>query len=479
MFSRVALLFIIGCLLSPLPAFAQRKIDYRCFTLEECVAARQELGISDPAIAAEGFYTGPDSVAACGTNARLPGGKTTQLGFCLPAGQTTTQITFGGRDEFSNIGDFIQFIYRYGIAILGLAAVLVIVISGIQWTASGGNSGAIESAKKRIGRAIIGLCIALLSYTILAAVNPQLVSLRLPQIWLIKTASEPFEYCDTAPASTKIATFAPEGTEATDEGKRTMYGNAVFDKLAQDAMCGEEYFLDGAGGETCIGLKCQHPGQLCLKDRIQEPGHCFSGAVHGRITAQNSLFCKDLAKNKISDEIDLMVVCDDGHVESVGELDPKKDVDESQFFLFQRNVIDTARQTCQNHGPVIGYYLVVQINDEQGGLVCEGGEDDLVAVGRSPYDAHACSVNLSVAAHLIARGKPLNCVNGSEDEYCSCAGTKWLLNGNKQDLTQNEEFQKLLLSPKDVEAGIVCNVHITRSEFPRQNNDVSFGKCEN
>jgi hypothetical protein len=50
--------------------------------------------------------------------------------------------------------------------ILGIIAVLMIIIGGIRYTISGGDSGAVQSAKNTILYAVIGLVIAMLAFAI-------------------------------------------------------------------------------------------------------------------------------------------------------------------------------------------------------------------------------------------------------------------------------------------------------------------------
>ncbi|MFW0862707.1 MAG: hypothetical protein ACKKL6_03955 [Candidatus Komeilibacteria bacterium] len=58
--------------------------------------------------------------------------------------------------------NFIQILLGF----LGLVFVILIIWSGFQWMTAGGNSTAIDSAKKRIINAIIGLIIVLAAYVI-------------------------------------------------------------------------------------------------------------------------------------------------------------------------------------------------------------------------------------------------------------------------------------------------------------------------
>jgi uncharacterized membrane protein YuzA (DUF378 family) len=50
--------------------------------------------------------------------------------------------------------------------IAGIAAVIVIILSGIKYTTSGGDSGAVASAKNTLLYAIVGLVVVILAFTI-------------------------------------------------------------------------------------------------------------------------------------------------------------------------------------------------------------------------------------------------------------------------------------------------------------------------
>ncbi|MCX6735231.1 MAG: hypothetical protein NTZ25_04990 [Candidatus Peregrinibacteria bacterium] len=78
-------------------------------------------------------------------------------------------LTKGGT---SAIYGYINMIYRWGASLVGIIAVTIIIISGIQISASGGDSEAVNSAKKRILQSVVGIIVLFLSSLILYTVNP-------------------------------------------------------------------------------------------------------------------------------------------------------------------------------------------------------------------------------------------------------------------------------------------------------------------
>jgi hypothetical protein len=228
-----------------------------CWKKIDCQKARKNLGTSDDK---SGFITGA-SVAPC-----FGGTGDEEWGRCLPAGTSKTEISFGGKSEFNNIGDFILVMYKYMLTIASIVAVVVIIIAGAQWITSGGNSEAIGSAKKRIGGAVIGLFIAYMSYFILNTINPALVNLRLPQVWLIKPISLTPEFCsELEPTSTgKIKFMHAAGASEQADGKAKGFNLKLTDKNIFN--CGERFFGEAAGKTPCMGNLCPMPGKTCFDE---------------------------------------------------------------------------------------------------------------------------------------------------------------------------------------------------------------------
>jgi len=76
------------------------------------------------------------------------------------------------------IAEYIRVIYKYAIGIIGILAAVVLMVGGVLWIVAGGNATQIGEAKAWIGASLTGLVLALMSYLILATVNPALVDLK-------------------------------------------------------------------------------------------------------------------------------------------------------------------------------------------------------------------------------------------------------------------------------------------------------------
>ena len=238
-----------------------------CWHRSDCQSIRKQFG--GTGTGDEGFITDA-SVAPCTGGTK---GSPEEWGWCLPAGTSKTEISFGGKSEFSNIGEFIVLMYKYLLTIASIVAVVVVIIAGAQWITSGGNSEAIGSAKKRIGGALIGLFIAYMSYFVLNTINPALVNLRLPQVWLVKPISLTPEFCgqlEKPGEEGKIKFMHAAGgseqakpvTLETASGKADGFKWKLIDKNIFN--CGERFFVEAGGKTPCMGDGCPMPGETCF-----------------------------------------------------------------------------------------------------------------------------------------------------------------------------------------------------------------------
>lgn len=80
---------------------------------------------------------------------------------CIEAGANVPTGT-GTR----TLGEQIKIVVNILLFVLGAIAVIMIVIGGIRYTLSNGDSGAITGAKNTILYAVVGLVVALLAYAI-------------------------------------------------------------------------------------------------------------------------------------------------------------------------------------------------------------------------------------------------------------------------------------------------------------------------
>ncbi len=162
------------------------------------------------------------------------------------------------------IGEYLSTVYKYLIIFAGIVAVIVIIVAGIQWTASGGNSSTIESAKNRITGALTGLGLAVGSYVILYAINPELVSFRSLKVQYIKGESiESLEFLSSGDyqSLTGHAPLPPE--EIIKKAIEVTKQVGLDDPCYMIAIMGKE----SGGNPAAIGHDENYPRKTCVGSR--------------------------------------------------------------------------------------------------------------------------------------------------------------------------------------------------------------------
>lgn len=114
-------------------------------------AAGAPASVTNPIPAASTSNNGTSSAASCGTDSTI----------CNPIA--------GGK--VNDIPSLIVLVIKYLVALIGIVAVLMIIVGGYQMVTSAGNEEGYKKAKQTITYAVIGLVIAVLSYSVAAIVE--------------------------------------------------------------------------------------------------------------------------------------------------------------------------------------------------------------------------------------------------------------------------------------------------------------------
>lgn len=462
----VIYILLVTAFLGWMSPLTVRAVDQRCWQEDEC--KNSEFG--------GGFY-GPNSetIKACGTDT-LPDEKGTKIGFCTPNYQAQTKISFAGVRDFENFGEFIKFMYRYAIVIAGIFAVIMIIMAGVGWVTSGGSPEKITDSKKKIGNALMGLLLAVLSYFILSTVNPYLTNFRLPTAWLINNQGLAPLYCNRLEDDKKVIYFADQGAKYTQIDKENKEKNSDVAKvgvLPSGSLCGAEYIVPKTGAQTCWGLSCPASGgspRVCtdyINTNPIQPYGCVNGMLAGKIVRTDFFDISD----DIVDEVTLYAACKNGDIEDVKSVDPNT-IDEGKLESYAIPYDASISSVCSSKDGLIGFYLGIQVNDETGGagkvlpgtFVVSWGIDDHYAVGQAAPGSNLCTVNLAKVVYRLVTGVEPEC-KGVE---CTCAGASF--DPAIASLKENKEYIGRLISLEELKKGYRCDIKINRSEFPAASN---------
>lgn len=112
----------------------------------------------------------------------------------IPYVNLTSAVSSGDGIAVPFLAQYISGIYQFLISIVGVLAGVFILIGGFQYLTAGGSPERVTSAKRRIANALTGLILALSSYVILFAINPDLLKFDSLQLTTIRV--DPFDFGD-------------------------------------------------------------------------------------------------------------------------------------------------------------------------------------------------------------------------------------------------------------------------------------------
>jgi hypothetical protein len=113
------------------------------------------------------------------TNSSLPKLTAPDLKVSIPFATSLVDVTCTADScTIPWLAQYIAGLQKYAIGIIGIIAVIVIMIGGIVWLTSAGNSNQVSNAKKWITGGLSGLVLVFGSYLLLYTINPNLTVLK-------------------------------------------------------------------------------------------------------------------------------------------------------------------------------------------------------------------------------------------------------------------------------------------------------------
>jgi len=166
--------------------------------------------------------------------------------------------TIQGTSPGNNLADYIHYIYLFGLSLIGIAALGALVFGGFQYMLSG-TVTAKDEAKKWIQGALSGLALGFAAYLILNIINPDLVSLKTPEIITLELSCNDNSDCGDC--------------------------QECLDKICQD-KCG---LCEKCEGGSCVNMEDGKPcpGGVC------QSGACTGGCCLWDLDGSEWEKCKD------------------------------------------------------------------------------------------------------------------------------------------------------------------------------------------
>ncbi|MFH0853768.1 MAG: pilin [bacterium] len=175
-------------------------------------------------------------------NIPLPG--VTETLKCIKTTGGIQTHNFIGGDGSAAISTYIKGFYVYFVWVVGILAAVMTMYAGIQWLTAAGDASKITNAKSTMNGAVIGLILVLTSYVLLAAINPDLVKLRVPSVIGVKPK------------------FAGDFCRTLDGIDYQKYATGA------EVYCGDVYHYEDSKKEKgdlfCLSQSCPYNTQSCL-----------------------------------------------------------------------------------------------------------------------------------------------------------------------------------------------------------------------
>ncbi|KKR06536.1 MAG: hypothetical protein UT32_C0018G0038 [Parcubacteria group bacterium GW2011_GWC2_39_14] len=246
------------------------------------------------------------------------------------------------------LAKYIGNMYRYGVVIGSILAVLMIMIGGVMYLIGGLNPNMIKHGKELITGAVTGLVLLLGSYVLLNTINPNLVNLQPIKVEVVKEAIiTDVKFCNELPADKYIV----EGDSAC--GKKMTY-------KARDTSVSDR-------GE-CFGWVC--PGtKTCVpaSPTDSENFACRNVLIWGSISDPNDRYL---------DKIWLYPI-QGSKLGAMAFYNPVDGKGQQTYYIYQQNLTDLQLKSL---GKIQYAVLKIELNDDSGTV----SMDDEYYVGRDP-----------------------------------------------------------------------------------------------
>ncbi len=124
--------------------------------------------------------------------------------------------------------EFIGWFFTVALGFAGFLALVMIVVAGIEYTASAGNSASQSRAKERIQNALLGLGLLIASVVILGTINPSLTTLKNPTLPASPIGNSTAQTCTCTYETTLPGKTTCSSQTFCGAGENCQY-NLVFD----------------------------------------------------------------------------------------------------------------------------------------------------------------------------------------------------------------------------------------------------------
>ncbi|MBU1132320.1 pilin [Patescibacteria group bacterium] len=204
--------------------------------------------------------------------------------------------------EIPWLAKYIGNVYRYGVGLGSIIAVLALMLGGLMYMSAGLSPAMVGRSKQIMLGAVTGLVLLLGSYIMLYVINPNLIQLKPIQVEIVKTAVMVGETSCSVLGNADQPVYKSVEVDPTKSGSKGTSG-ATWNTSKE--TCGETFPVRlkagvekkgelTVGGQTCMSDYCENENLSCINDIATGKRSCKSVFINGSITiptAVDSLLC--------------------------------------------------------------------------------------------------------------------------------------------------------------------------------------------
>lgn len=159
-------------------------------------------------------------------------------GFASAAQEYTPLVKIPGvPDGPVNLSLYLVGLYNFLLSVVGIVAVLMLIIGGMRYITAAGNQAAISDAKDIITNALAGLLLAILSWVIVAEINPDVLYIKKPSGALEDTQTRDHGSCAVSFNEGTNDCVCKDGDTITADDRNDCYAKCRMDHCRKKIAC--------------------------------------------------------------------------------------------------------------------------------------------------------------------------------------------------------------------------------------------------
>ncbi len=169
-----------------------------------------------------------------------------------------------------NLSMYLVGLYDFLLSIVGIVAVMMLIIGGMRYITAAGNQAAVSDAKDIITNALAGLLLAILSWVIVAEINPDVLYIKKPGAGFSSADGVNWGACGQYDPSLPL----PSITNCTCKDGFIM-GSTSHELCDRDCRLQEHCMIEGAQCFIREDINGPHFYALSDNEVLGQDGECY------------------------------------------------------------------------------------------------------------------------------------------------------------------------------------------------------------